>query len=338
MSKETSGKQQDGNGNELKEAGGEKVQADGEEEAEQPGMLCHQFQVNQSSSKDAEDQAVGGVILKAGDGNESKLAGGWMNWAEELEKKMAVQRYARRTFKSKKVLGFELGGVDAIRARKERYLPTILSWDEVGRMFAVLRGEGALPVKLLYGSGLRQSEAMRLRVKDVDFDRRILSVKRGKGNKDRNVMLPEAVIPELQRQREAVSILWEQDKRAGVAGVHMPEALDRKYPCAGQELAWQWLFPASKLSEDPATEVIRRFHLHASTLERALHRAVREAGIDKHITSHSLRHTFATHLVERGTDIHTVQKLLGHKSLETTEIYLHLAESGAAGALSPLDR
>ncbi len=190
---------------------------------------------------------------------------------------------------------------------------------------------------LLYGCGLRLRECLTLRGKDVDFERMTVEVRRGKGGKDRFVMLPERTAPLLRDHLERVKRLWEADREAGVPGVAMPDALERKMPKAGESWAWQWVFPSRKLSRDPRSGIRRRHHFHGSGVRRAIVRAAKRTGIARRVTCHTLRHSFATHLLERGSDIRTVQELLGHKSVETTQIYTHVMKRPGMGVRSPLD-
>ncbi len=195
----------------------------------------------------------------------------------------------------------------------------------------------ALLTALLYGSGLRLREALGLRVKDVDFDRHAIIVRSGKGDKDRVVMLPKAVVPRLKAQLVQVRAVWGQDRATGRGGVYLPHALERKYPRAGESWAWFWVFPSAKLSVDPQTGIERRHHLFEERLNRQLKKAVIQAGIAKHVSVHTLRHSFATHLLQAGTDIRTVQELLGHSDVSTTMIYTHVLKVAAGGTSSPLD-
>jgi len=234
-----------------------------------------------------------------------------------------------------------LGNLDGtLRAQRPERLPVVLGREEVSRLLSAMDGTPGLMARLLYGTGLRVMELLRLRVKDLDFERDQIVVRQGKGDKDRTVMLPESTAPELRRHLDRAKILHEADRAAGVAGVWMPEALGVKYPGAGREWGWFWVFPSKSMGEDPrAPGVLRRHHVHDNTLARALQMARALAGLAKPVSPHVLRHSFATHLLEDGTDIRTVQELLGHSSLETTMIYTHVMERrGVTGTRSPLDR
>lgn len=238
----------------------------------------------------------------------------------------------------KRVLGRELGELgDTLRAARGRRLPEVLSRDEVRRLLAAGEGTPGLMMRLLYGSGLRLSECLRLRVKDLDFERGALMVRGGKGDKDRAVMLPEAVRPLLTAHLERVRVLWEGDRARDRDGVWLPDALDGKYPNAGKEWGWQWVFPAKGLSVDPRSGRERRHHVSDNALHKAVKVAAQRADIAKPVSCHTLRHSFATHLLESGTDIRTVQDLLGHNSVETTQIYTHVMQGGGVGVRSPLD-
>ena len=204
-------------------------------------------------------------------------------------------------------------------------------------MLSRLEGELWLVASLLYGSGMRLMEVMRLRVKDVDFDGGLGGVRQAKGYKDRVVMLPRSLAAELRQQVLAARAMWEQDRQAQYGGVDGPHALETKYPGVGQRWGWFWVFPASSLSVDPRTGVWRRHHVYEERLQRALKKAVAQAGICKPVSVHTLRHSFATHLLQSGTDIRTVQELLGHSDVSTTMIYTHVLKVAAAGTASPLD-
>jgi integron integrase len=240
-------------------------------------------------------------------------------------------------FLIREVGGIELEGIDAVRARTGRRYPVVLSQDEVRRIFANVEGMVGLALRLAYGTGLRQIELLRLRVKDIDFDRNVIVVRGGKGDKARQVVLPAKLREEMLTHRERLRMLWESDRRENAPGVYLPAGLERKWPNAGKEFIWQYFFPSKTLNHDPESGLVRRHHLNESTLAKALHEAAAKAQITKKIGCHTLRHSFATHLVEHDMDIRTVQELLGHASLETTQIYLHMAEGKGIGAPSPLD-
>ncbi|MFH1985513.1 MAG: integron integrase [Pseudomonadota bacterium] len=226
---------------------------------------------------------------------------------------------------------------DAVRAKRKRRLPTVLTQKEVSRLLAELSGVHKLMVQIAYGGGLRLKECLNLRVKDLDFERFTIVIRSGKGDEDRETMLPETVVPKIQAHLQIIKSLYEKDREHGIAGVEMPGALSRKLPNAGTEWGWFWVFPSAKLSEDPRSGVIRRHHLHESVLYRHVRKAAFSAKITKRVTVHTFRHSFATHLVEKGVDIRTVQELLGHKRLETTMIYTHVARTHRLGVKSPLD-
>jgi integron integrase len=237
-----------------------------------------------------------------------------------------------------RVLKREIGWLkDVERAKRPSRLPVVFTKDEVQRILLQLDGVNWLMASLLYGAGLRLSECARLRVKDVDFGYDQILVRDGKGKKDRVTILPVSVKQPLLRHLERVKAIHERDLKAGFGRVNLPSALNRKYPKADQEWAWQYVFPASKLYTVPKTGVIIRYHLHKSVLQRAVKGAIRAAGIAKHGSCHSFRHSFATHLLEDGYDIRTVQELLGHKDVSTTMIYTHVLNKGGKGVRSPMD-
>ena len=229
------------------------------------------------------------------------------------------------------------GRINAIRADKKARLPVVLTRDETRRLLAMMDGQPGLMARLIYGSGMRIMECVRLRVKDVDFEMREITVRSGKGDKDRLVPLPESLIPALRDHLERVRILHEQDLAAGFGSVYLPHALDRKYPNAAKEWGWQYFFPAQGLSVDPRSGIRRRHHVNEDTLGKALRPAAMKAGLAKQVSPHTLRHSFATHLLERGTDIRTIQTLLGHNDVATTMIYTHVLRRGGQGVRSPLD-
>lgn len=213
----------------------------------------------------------------------------------------------------------------------------VLSAGEVRSLFCHLSGEHLLLAKLLYGTGMRITEGLNLRVKDIDFVHRTIIVREGKGGKDRALMLPESLIELLHAQLARANILWAKDRSEQAPGVAMPFAMDRKYPRAGQSWAWHWVFPQASLSTDPRTGFVRRHHVYDRTFQRAFKLAKEAAGIHKPATPHTLRHSFATHLLQSGYDIRTVQDLLGHADVSTTMIYTHVLKVGGGGVRSPLD-
>lgn len=224
------------------------------------------------------------------------------------------------------------------RPVERRRIPTVLTVAEVQAVLARLEGVTGLLARLLYGTGMRMAEALALRVKDVDFARRVIVVRSGKGGKDRVVMLPAALLQPLQAQLEAARTLWSADRQAQRPGVALPHALAAKYPRAGAAWAWQWVFPSPLLSVDPRSGIERRHHLHEGRLQRDLKAAVASAGIARPVSVHTLRHCFATHLLQTGVDIRTVQELLGHSDVSTTMIYTHVLKVAAGSTCSPLDR
>ncbi len=227
--------------------------------------------------------------------------------------------------------------IQPLRAKRPDHLPTVLTKEEVNQVLAHMTGVHQLQAQLLYGSGLRLLECLRLRVKDLDFARREIIVRDPKGDHDRVTMLPVMLIPRLQQQLEYARRLHAQDLQAGYGAVYLPYALAEKYPNAAREWAWQYLFPADRLSVDPRSGVIRRHHQDESGLQKAVRAAGQAAGIPKTIGPHTFRHSFATHLLEAGYDIRTVQELLGHKDVKTTMIYTHVLNRGPLAVRSPLD-
>jgi integron integrase len=261
--------------------------------------------------------------------------------AVEQEVAASTQNQALHSllFLYKQVLCKELDGlISPMRAKKRTHLPTVLTREEVLRVIACLSGIHHLIARILYGSGLRLTECLQLRVKDLDLSRCQITVHDGKGMKDRITMLPEAVVPLLEEQLEdAPKRLYELDIRNDVGFASLPFALDRKYPNAKREWLWQYIFPSSQLSVNPRTGEVRRHHLHPSGPQKAVKAAARAAAIRRRVTCHVFRHSFATHLLESGYDIRTVQELLGHKNVKTTMIYTHVLNRGGHAVRSPLD-
>ena len=241
-------------------------------------------------------------------------------------------------FLYKQVLEVEIGNFENLRkSNKPKRLPVVLSVSEVGQILSLLDGRTRLMAGLLYGAGLRLMECVRLRIQDIDFDYAQLHVRNGKGQKDRVTTLPKSLFNELRSQMEKARLIHQQDLQDGFGEVWLPPALSRKYPSAGSEWGWQYLFPATKRSIDPASGKERRHHLDEKVLQRAVKQAVRQSGIAKRASCHTFRHSFATHLLERGQDIRTVQELLGHSDVSTTMIYTHVLNQGGMGVQSPLD-
>jgi integron integrase len=227
--------------------------------------------------------------------------------------------------------------IDAIRAERKTNVPVVLTREEVAKIISLMERTPQLVVMILYGSGLRMTEALRLRIKDVDFSMRQVTVRSGKGDRDRITTLSANLIPLLDNHIKKVKVLHDQDLAAGHGAVYLPHALERKYPNANREWGWQYLFPARDVSTDPRSGVVRRHHVDPGVINKAIKIAARRAGIDKVISAHTFRHSFATHLLQRGTDIRTIQGLLGHRDLSTTMIYTHVLQQGGFGIASPLD-
>ena len=258
--------------------------------------------------------------------------------ARQVSASTQNQALAALLFLYKEVLRIELPWLDGVtRAKPSQHLPVVLSRDEVQRLLLHVSGVEALVLQLLYGTGMRLMEAIRLRIKDVDFDRHEILIRDGKGSKDRVTVLPQKLIAPLLAQKQAALSLAQTDRVANVPGVYLPFALARKYPLADKESGWQYFFPADSLSVDPRTSLTRRHHLDEKRIQRAMKAAVRAIMLAKPATPHTLRHSFATHLLERGYDIRTVQELLGHKDVKTTQIYTHVLNRGGLAVVSPLD-
>ena len=273
--------------------------------------------------------------------HEDKVRGFLTALARDRDVSASTQNQALNAivFLYRNVLREDVGDFSGFHpARLPRHLPVVLSVPEVSALLAHLTGMHWLIGALLYGAGLRLAECLSLRVKDVDFGRRIVTVRDGKGAKDRAVMLPAAVADPLRHHLEDVRRLHARDLAAGLGEAYLPHALELKYPTVAKEFGWQFIFPASKPGPDPRSGVIRRHHLHDSAMSKAIRAARKAARIVKPVGAHTLRHSFATHLLETGTDIRTIQQLLGHAHVSTTQIYTHVAEKGAACLPSPLDR
>jgi len=242
-------------------------------------------------------------------------------------------------FLYKRVLEMDLGDLgDVAWVKRPPRLPDVLTSEEVVDVLSQLEGVQRLLGHLMYGTGMRVIEVLRLRVKDIDIPRGLIVVRDGKGGKDRVAVLPRILIPDLESQLEHAKILHVKDLALGYGSVGLPYALERKFPKAPWSWQWQYVFPSERLSKDPASGVVRRHHLYPNILQRAVRQAAQSAGIKKHVKTHTLRHSFATHLLESGTDIRTIQEMLGHEDLNTTMIYTHVVKNGPYGVISPLDR
>lgn len=263
----------------------------------------------------------------------------WLATERDVAAATQNQALAALLFLYKQVLGQELPWFKGmVRAKRPVRLPVVLTRADAQRLLAQMQGVKWLMASLLYGAGLRQIECLQLRVKDVDFAYRQVLVRDGKGAKDRVTMLPEQAVQPLQEHLGRVRTLHQRDLAAGHGEVSLPEALARKYPRAGREWAWQFVFPSGNLSADPESGVLRRHHIYPDTLQRAVKEAARAARIVKPVSCHTLRHSFATHLLEGGYDIRTVQELLGHSDVSTTMVYTHVLNKGGRGVRSPLDQ
>lgn len=236
-----------------------------------------------------------------------------------------------------KILKVPLEGVNASRSRKEPRIPVVLTKEEVSTILPLLSGTAGLIAKLLYASGLRSAEAVNLRVHDIDFGFKQITVRNGKGKKDRVTPLAESLIPLLKEQIKKVQAIHQKDLANGFGSVYLPHALEKKYPSAPYDFKWQYVFPSSRVSRDPHSNVVRRHHIDRSVINKAIKRALKQCGIHKRVSAHTFRHSFATHLLQDGTDIRTIQALLGHADLQTTMIYTHVLNQGGHGVKSPLD-
>lgn len=261
--------------------------------------------------------------------------------ATDLQVSASTQNQALNAllFLYKEVLNKQIGFVDGVvRAKRPHRLPVVLTHQEVRSILGCLDGSGWLMAMLLYGAGLRLMECLRLRVKDIDFTSNQILVRAGMGDKDRHTMLPAAVKEPLGKHLDRIQRLYQADLERGLGRVSLPNALECKYPNAGREWGWQWIFPATSHFVDRATGEKRRHHLHESVLQKAVKDAVRKSGVSKPASPHTFRHSFATHLLEDGYDIRTVQELLGHRDVSTTMIYTHVLNRGGKGVFSPADR
>jgi len=248
------------------------------------------------------------------------------------------QALSALVFLYKEVLGVKVVSLNNLqRAKKPKTLPVVLSIEETSKLFEHLEGIAGLICQLLYGSGLRISECLRLRVQDIDFDYKQLWVRSGKGLKDRVSLLPQKCIPQIQLQIEKIAALHKKDLAKGYGRTLLPKALSAKYPNENKELRWQYLFPSTMISEDPRSRLKHRYHLSNRYVQKKLKEAAKKAGLSKKISCHTLRHSFATHLLQNGYDIRTVQELLGHKNLKTTMIYTHVLNKGGNYIKSPVD-
>ena len=262
----------------------------------------------------------------------------WLAAERQVSPSTHNQALSALLFLYQKVLGQQLPWMSDIgRPRQERRLPVVLSHDEVSRVLGALEGPHGLLAQLLYGTGMRLLEGLRLRVKDIEFDRRAVVVREGKGTKDRVVMLPASLEAPLRAKLAAARALWAADRAAGLPGVHLPHALARKYPRAPESWSWFWVFPQAAPAWDARTQIRRRHHLLEGSFQQHFKAAVASAGVDKPATPHTLRHSFATHLLLSGYDIRTVQELLGHSDVSTTMIYTHVLRLGGGAVRSPLD-
>lgn len=259
--------------------------------------------------------------------------------AEQRNCSVSTQRIALNAlvYMYKRFMGLHVGDLKFSPAPAPKRLPVVYSRDEIAAILSHLRGVHRLQVELMYGTGLRKAELLSLRVKDIDFGSNNIFVRGGKGDKDRTTMLPKRLKSRLIQQIDHVKRLHAQDLLDCYGEVYLPNALSKKYPSAATDIAWQFLFPSTTIGKDPRSGTLRRHHLHPSALSKQIRKAVQAAGINKPAKSHSLRHSFATHLLEAGYDLRTIQELLGHSDISTTEIYTHVVNRGGKGVLSPAD-
>lgn len=272
--------------------------------------------------------------------DEAKIEAFLTHLAVDKALSSSTQNQARNAlvFLYKHVLKKSLNGnINAVRAMKKINIPVVMTREEVARVITLMEGTPQLVAKLLYGSGLRITEALRLRVRDIDYELKYITARSGRGEKDRVTTFPVSVIPLLENHLSRVRVIHEQDLAQGCGEVCMPSALARKYPDAAKEWSWQYVFPARNLSTDPLSGKIRRHHVDPSVINKAIKIVARKAGLTKKVSAHTFRHSFATHLLQRGTDIRTIQALLGHKDVSTTMIYTHVPRQGGHEVQSPLD-
>ena len=263
----------------------------------------------------------------------------WLATSRKVSAATQNQALAGILFMYRDVLHVELPWLDSIvRAKRSQNLPVVLSPNEVGNLLSEMAGLNRLMALVMYGTGLRLLECCRLRIKDIDFERNQITVRKGKGNVDRITLLPQATKNQLEEQMWLVRKQHIDDLRRGAGWVLLNTSLARKYPNAGKEIGWQWIFPGTRVITEKNSGLKFRHHIHESVLQRAVKSAAVKAGIFKKVTTHTLRHSFATHLLENGYDIRTIQKLLGHKDIRTTMIYTHVLEKGPMGVRSPADR
>lgn len=242
-------------------------------------------------------------------------------------------------FMYEEVLGIKIDGIHLLAAKESKRLPNVLNREDTAKVLNLVDDEPFnLMARMLYGCGLRLKECQNLRIKDIDFGLMTVTVRAGKGDKDRTVKLPHSLVKPLMDQMAICRNLWNIDTQRGMPGVYVPNALEKKYPNIGCEFGWFWVFPAKNYSVDPETKIRRRHHQHESELQRAIHSASLRAGISKRVSPHTFRHCYATHLLQAGYDIRTVQELMGHKDVKTTMIYLHILQPGGKGVESPLDK
>ena len=256
-----------------------------------------------------------------------------------VSKSTQNQAFNALLFFYRHVIEKEVGDISSVvRAKRGQRLPMVLSQDDVMRLIDNLEGTAQLMAKIMYGGGLRLNECTRLRIQDLDFSRLTVTVRNGKGDKDRQTLFPESITDDIEKHLEGVRQTYEADRKANLAGVFLPYALERKYPSASREWNWFWVFPARNISLDPHASLVRRHHVSPGLLQKAIKRTTAKISLSKKVGTHTLRHSFATHLLEAGYDIRTIQQLLGHADLQTTMIYTHVAKKNMLGVRSPLDR